>query len=298
MIQNLLSLVINLALAQNFCPSLESIAFKAHACVPTREEICHSGQPGNCEVQNMVQKCVYIRGAGTQLYQNPEAARGFACVARGPDVCSGTPENPTCVPGPCVSFSPPACRSDCKPCHLENIEESQGIRGCKKFCGEESCQDEPRCDPDPCRPGQPCNQNNTCERKRIPGTGPLGDFILPQNAKDKCEPNQPCPTDPVAVPPEFQGLTCTCGGSPCEFTADGRVKPCVSGPTTCTPEPIREDTSQIQNLSCPWIEYERRQPTCAPVAVGNRFPQDCCECRARGSTAACKSCNIPTSRCQ
>lgn len=298
MISIFLSLFINHALAQGFCPSLESITFTAHACVPTQEEICHSGQPGNCEVQNQVVRCKYVRGSGTQLYQNPEASRGFACVAHGPDVCSGTPENPSCVPGPCVAYSPPVCRSACKPCYLEDVEESQGIKGCKKFCGEESCADEPRCDPDPCRPGEPCNQNNVCERKRIPAPGPLGPFILARNAKDKCEPSQPCPNDPVPVDSQFQNLppsACRCGSNPCEFTPDGRVKPCNSGPSSCTPEELQEDTSIVQNESCPWISYEKRQPGCGPVSVGNRFPQDCCEC---SSAPNCKACNIPTSRCQ
>lgn len=303
---------IGFAQAQSFCPSLEAVTFSASTCVPATDQICHSGQPGNCEIMGATALCRYIRFPGAHLYRNPEANQSFRCVAREPDICGGTPENPSCVPGRCTTFSPPTCVTQCKPCYHQAVVETQRAKGCAKFCGEESCSDEPRCGRDPCRPGQPCNPNAPCERKTIPGTTPptenssggftppagaAPDYILVANPPELCQNSMPCPNDPSTIPPEFQGATCVCNGGPCQFTPDGRVLPCNSGPTTCEASEFTPDTSPAVNFSCPWIEYVQRQPLCAPVAVGNRFPQDCCVCTG-GQPAApgvsCKSCGSLT----
>lgn len=288
-----------LAFGQQFCPSLESITFATNMCVPTTRELCHSGQPGNCEVRQQTVTCKYVRGSGVHIFQVPQQ-RGFECIANGPQDCSGgTPENPQCTQGPCLKYSPPLCRQDCKKCYEDSVTEQQPIKGCQKFCAEESCQDEPRCDPDPCKPGEPCNQNSVCDRKRIPGATPQeSPFILPVEKLEICQADLPCPTAPVAVDSPYNSMDqSTCfyrNGSPCQFTPDGKVIPEVNGPTECTKTPIQEDTSTFQNDSCPWIDYEKRQPVCAPVTVGNRFPQDCRECTGNSSS---KVCNIPASRC-
>lgn len=276
-------------MSQNFCPTLETVSFATDVCVPTQEETCHSGQPGNCEILGVTIECTYVRGAGSYIMKN-ELAPGFNCVDY-EQICEGTPENPHCYPGACIRYSSPRCEQTCKQCAQETMTQDQSLKGCKKYCDETSCADEPRCDPDPCRPGEPCNQNQVCEIKSIPDPQGGNPFILPTAKREQCQNSTPCPTTatpPAHITPE------NCPS--CQFNDDGTVNVLVSGVTSCEPEPIVQDNSPVQNLSCPWISYERRQPACNAVAVGNRFPQDCTECNPPG-TANTTTCNIPVSRC-
>jgi hypothetical protein len=268
---------------------LETVSFATDKCVPTQEETCHSGQPGNCEVDGTTVECKYARGAGSYLMKN-ELSPGFNCVDY-ERICVGTGENPSCYQGACIRYSPPACVQTCKQCALETLTRDEPIKGCKKFCAEESCADEPRCDPDPCRPGEPCNQNQVCAIKSIADPAGGNPFILPTAMRPECQSSTPCPL--TATPPAYvTPVNCPS----CQFNADGTVNVSVSGDTTCVPEPIEQDNTPVQNRSCPWISYERRQPACGDVTPGNRFPQDCTECNPPG-TPNTKNCNIPVSRC-
>lgn len=280
----------------HFCPVLETVPFASRHCVPTQEETCHSGQPGNCELTGATVECKYVRGPGVHIIKN-ELDSGFNCVAHAPDVCDYSGEYPVCTPGPCIQYSSPRCEQTCKQCYLEELDPIyEPLRGCKKFCAEESCQDEPRCDPDPCQPGEPCNQNRGCRIKEIADPNGGAPFVLPANIMQACGNDSPCPT--TKVPPSYV----TPGNCPsCQFNPDGSVNVIISGVQSCTPKPIVKDNSPIQNDACPWIDYVKRQPACEAVAIGNRFPQDCCQCTHNQSvtpTVPCKACpGITEARC-
>lgn len=292
---------------QTFCPTLETVKFASETCIPTTNQLCHSGQPGNCEVRGTLSTCKYINGTGSH-YVDESSRPGFECTDWAQE-CDGEPGEggQNCHPGKCVKWKPPKCKLLCKPCYQNDIAKQYPIRGCVKFCGEKSCGDEPRCDPDPCKPGDPCNQNNP------PCPGPVkiiveGDeYVYPKVPWQKCGTNQKCPAS-YDMDSELRAciaergldacLNCRYGGCGGHVENGKYIPPTSTLPPDCS-KPIEPGKSS-QNGSCPWIDYEKRQSdkpgenSCRDVTVGNRFPQDCCICKGGVEGVSCKNCGAVT----
>ncbi|MCB0347183.1 MAG: hypothetical protein KDD37_00020 [Bdellovibrionales bacterium] len=293
------------------CLMLENLRFKDAKCVPSTREICHSGIPGNCEVQggNSVIDCNYFRGGG--VYYKPIddwSRRGnFECVSRGDPICVGTGDSQVCQNGPCLKYIPPYCKRQCTKCYVDQKKIQVPYGGCRRFCSDRYCSDEPQCDnSEICVPGTPnCFKHplQYCPLSKHPDNP---EYVLPRVSRPICQNSVDCPTT-VPVPYDLADATCELqDGSPCQIV-DGQISiPTQPDPPGCTPEEPVEAVIRLDVLRCPWIEFVGNVPTrnqgdlsaCEPIEVGNRFPTDCCECpNLPGHNAAnCKSCGFSDPR--
>lgn len=291
------------------CMMLENVRFKDSKCVPSTRDVCHSGQPGNCEIQTGTSsiECIYVKGTG--FYYKPiddwSMGRGYECVSRGDPICVGTGDSQVCHNGPCIKYRVPFCKRQCTACYPDNKKVQVPLGGCRRFCRDVYCNDEPVCDKSAyCPPGDmtcQLNFNQFCPSSKHP-VDPT--YILPRNPKPECQQSVNCPNT-IPAPGEVVDGSATCeyqDGTPCEV--DGRNIIVRTAPDpTCTPVEPQEDTITRQKVErCPWISYSGNVPTrnvpplnaCEPIEVGNRFPTDCCECPhlPDHNSAKCQSCGF------
>lgn len=302
------------------CPNLETI--RMGKCVPSNSAVCHSGQPFNCEVADQKLDCPFVN-SGSFYKKLPEGGVDAQCV----DwewINDCPPGQDTCQPrrGQCIRYLPPTCALRCIKCYDEIKMDPIANVGCNRFCGEEYCRDESVC---PNIRENQCNGPycfiNICPIQHSRGNDPAwAGFVSPQDQHDECKPSETCPTR-VSTTSSSDGGTLTPENCPeCVFE-NGQVVVSVTDPD-CTPAVVRPRTVDPGiRPSCPWIRYAggaeakatpfeilfgikkataTECPTgyrwtnasgacgCADVEVGNRFPQDCCECGA----SPCQTCNF------
>lgn len=273
------------------CLMLENVRFQDAQCVPSTREICHSGIPGNCEVQGSPTiVCNYFKGAG--VYYKPiddwSRPNNFECVSRGDPICVGTGDSQVCQNGPCLKYTPPYCKRQCTKCYADQKKIQVPYGGCRRFCSDRYCSDEPQCDnSEICEPGSPnCFKHplQYCPVSRHPSDAT---YVLPTIGRVICQGSVDCPTT-VPVLPEYVDVECVLqdGVTPCTITGGQISIPPQPDPPGCEPiEPI-EATIRLDVIRCPWISFIGNVPSrnqgdlsaCAPIEVGNRFPTDCREC--------------------
>lgn len=292
--------------APMFCPSLEAVKFTESFCVPSSRALCHSGQPGNCERLKRTEKCLFVAepGAYKEKQEHPGNCSAYEQIPLEP---GDIPEVPgqSYKNGDCLRYQAPSCSTLCTPCVHKMIEEDRLINGCAKLCDEKTCEDEYRCDaPPPDDPVGHRQKNSVCGGTIVQGgityIGPLNPTI------PKCPASEStCRGKTFTLPPMAEGGECFCDlGRPCIDKGGGNYScPGWDNEPDCTPQPITPAPIGNTNQSCPWIEYDaergpNEEGVCKPIPVGNRFPQDCCECSPTlPSGVSCKSCGIETSRC-
>lgn len=296
------------------CFSLERSKLSSPLCVPSNAEHCHSGQPFNCEIVGARVDCHMFSGVGTFKKPVDSFSDNFECSAYSDQICTGSGESQVCAPGPCLFYKPPFCRVKCSPCYKNPYVNKLPISGCKRFCKEKYCDDEPACSLD-CNPDDPtcaAKINNVCSQEATKVVNGVT-YILPRRQYPECKADVVCPNS-LPPPTQFGSATCclqmgpnnTCQ-VPCQTTGSGNIVIPVEDNETCEPPDLSPYPGGSTNDSCPWIDRPQNRITnvepkiCPAVEPGNRFPQDCCVCTNGQNTPEgkpCKACgSITQERC-
>lgn len=316
-----------LTLAQNngqVCIGIEKTKI-AGFCVPSTREICHSGQPGNCEIMGAKTECIFVKGPNQFRAPVDDWSRGgLQCVAKEDTNCRETTEGRVCD-SVCVRYKVPYCKTMCKPCYEVREIRRFPFPGCKRFCADKYCDYELGKICDPSAQVRPEDLNRNCPINQIPDPEVSGGFlVMPVVHAEKCGPaNYRCEGEvmncnncsqiydliketfePTCNQAAFASrLAEVCDG--CVAGENCRIKYSGEDPNTqenCKPE-LRQAPPDVSVNRCPWItmppgpEGNVSGGRCEPVAVGNRFPQDCCTCtggqpagNVGGQSVACAAC--------